>query len=563
MTMTIIAAFGAIICAVWLKRVLDRPNRVIRALTQQVSAAKELQQRLDNLETAPFGYMEIDVQGIVRRVNQRECKFRGLKPDQVVGKQYWDLEPSADRERVKTDFQRNIIGDLELNAFRRTLEGAGTAFVEVSPQAVRSNTGRITGIQLFSIDITEAVRLKEEVARCDQKSHAMLSALPDAVFHVDSTGSILDFTPRPYLAMPGEGTIGRKLADVLPPDCQELINTNLYFARTKHSERTFEYCLQHEGKPLYSEFRLVPFTWDQVVVLVRDITTRRMAQNKAQQYMRELMQKNENLAQALIQAQETKNIKAELLQTMGLELRTPMSGMVGLTAKLLDTMLEKEQREVVEALGRSSRTVLSTLTNILDSSRLESKVLPLAIRPFSVRDVIHKVVSRLSTQASKEGFSLEWGVANEVPVTVQGDPVRLEKILVNLAENAIRFTSQGQVSLSVGLVAERAEHWTLKFTVQDTGSGISSSRLPTLFESYPHVDNGNSSPKGSNGLGLSICKQLVEMMAGEIAVESSPGKGSIFSFNAVFERCPSNGLGPSAPGVKSNPMGEILEFGYR
>jgi signal transduction histidine kinase len=308
---------------------------------------------------------------------------------------------------------------------------------------------------------------------------------------------------------------------------------------------------------------MVPFTWDQIAVLVRDITARKMAHDKAQQHARELVHKNEELTHALTDAQESKAIKTELIQKVSLELHTPMSGIVGMTAKVLDTKLDREQRQIVEAVRTSSQTVLSILSNILDASRLESRLLPVENRPFGVRDVIQKVVSGIRGHASKKGLHLEWGVAKEIPVTIQGDPVRLEKVLVNLLENGIKFTSQGQVGLEVGLAGETKEDWTLKFTVQDTGIGISSDKLPTIFDGYTRVDGGKSRAMGNSGLGLAICKQLIEMMAGGITVESSPSKGSIFQFTAVFEKCVLNPLSATESGVSYDSSGEILSWGYR
>ena len=231
-------------------------------------------------------------------------------------------------------------------------------------------------------------------------------------------------------------------------------------------------------------------------------------------------------------AQVANQAKSEFLANMSHEIRTPMNGVIGMAEMLLDAPLGDPQRDYAETIRDSARALLTVINDILDFSKIEAGKLELDVTRVEVRDLLEDVARLIAVQAHAKNLEVTAHVDPAVPEFVQGDAGRLRQVLINLCGNAVKFTQEGEVALSVSVVAQDADSTTLRFEVRDTGLGIPENRLHTLFKPFSQVDASTTRRFGGTGLGLSIVKRLAEMMDGEAGVLSRQGAGSTFWFVA-------------------------------
>ena len=403
-----------------------------------------------------------------------------------------------------------------------------------------------------SQDLNHAVKTLKLQA---EELSTLLSAIPAFVYfkNMDHTYRLVNKAFEDYLGVKMEQIKGKTIRDLLPE----------YDSRAYEEK---ENRVLETGEPIYNLEEVIIKNKRKVwlstnLAPVKNINNEVIGLVGVSYNITERKKHEIELKKAKELAEEGTKAKSEFLANVSHEIRTPMYGIIGMSEILAQTQLNDEQRQHLQAIENSAGSLLSLINDVLDFSKIEAGRLDLEIIDFNLRDVLKDVENILITRSDEKGLEFKIVADDSIPEFLRGDPYRLKQIILNLTNNAVKFTEKGHVHIFIHQDGEDEDEITLKFEVKDTGIGISRRGKRLLFKEFSQIDTSTTRKYGGTGLGLSISKRLTEMMGGKIGVESRLGKGSTFWFTAKFEKTktPEKSLWPMEQKDKKDFLAKIEE----
>ncbi len=498
-----------------------------RKQVEEIMIASEAKFR-DLFDDAPVAYHELDREGRITRINRTEQRLLGYTGEELVGKPIWELTvENSSQEAV----ERELSGVEPLHSYERTfIRKDGTLIpVMVEDRLISDAAGSVIGVRTTLHDITERKRMEEALIESEQRFRDLFENASDVIYTADSIGNFtsLNKSGQRMMGYTHDEAVGLNFSQVVSPNGLKLAQEMIGF-KLENSEKTIYELemIKKNGEPLLVEVSSRAIYKDGKPVGIqgigRDITQRKQVEAE--------------LKLARDVALESTRLKSEFLANMSHEIRTPMNGVIGMTGLLLDTELTAEQRDFTETINSSADSLMTVINDILDFSKIEAGKLHFEKLNFELVAAVEGPVELLAERAQAKGIEIASFVESNVPVTLRGDAGRLRQVLTNLIGNAVKFTEAGEVILRVTKDCDTDTHATLRFAITDTGIGISEEGQRKLFQPFVQADGSTTRKYGGTGLGLAISRQLVELMGGEIGVESIAGAGSTFWFTARFEK---------------------------
>ncbi|MDD4950439.1 PAS domain-containing hybrid sensor histidine kinase/response regulator [Sulfuricurvum sp.] len=513
-------------------KIIERKNTLLQTLETLQSDIEErnaLEFKLTNeknfvstiINNANAIIAVIDAEGRMIRLNQYGESFIGYTQDEVSSVPYfWSRFLDIDmQDKVISILTRAKQGEI-VKTFQNnwTSRNGETRIFEWSNALVTNPSGELDYIFTIGIDITESERQKQEFK-------TVFDTTKDGLAILDLESNFISFNDS-YMAMTGytrEELLQKSCIEMSVPEDVERAKEALNEVFLNGSITNFEKsCFQKDGSiiTINMSVAMMPDK-EHVLISTKDVTESRQLRN--------------DLLSAKEHAEQADKAKSEFLANMSHEIRTPLNGVIGLNTLLLKTHLSDQQSDYVNKSLKSSKALLGVINDILDYSKIESGKLELSSHPFSLEELLHGTSDLFEYSILEKSLEIHIDYDITIPYMVEGDSLRLSQIFNNLVGNAIKFTDKGDIIIRANVAEKGDDTIIIAFSVSDTGIGMDENEITKLFHSFTQTDASNTRKYGGTGLGLVITKKLIEMMGGEIKVESTKGKGSTFHFTVQLQ----------------------------
>ncbi|HEY9778331.1 MAG TPA: PAS domain S-box protein [Planktothrix sp.] len=516
-----------------------------KSLASQLAQSEEIFAMLVASVT-DYAIFVIDPEGFVLTWNEGAHRIKGYAADEIIGQHFSIFYPQEARDISHPQYELAVarkVGRYEEEGWR-IRKGGSKFWAHVVITAMNDSEGNLVGFSKVTRDLTERKlheMEKDDYLKQQEVFRMLVSSVKDyAIFMLDPDGYVATWNEgaQRIKGYSADEIIGKHFSRFYTQEAKDRNHPQYELDVAKKEGRYEEegWRIRKDGSTFWASVVITAVLSQGNLIgfakVTRDLTERKKSEQQREATARLLAESNEELQRAL-------EVKSRFLSTISHEVRTPMTGIIGMTELLTMEDLGADNNAVVRSIFDSSKRLLQLLNDVLDTTRMQSGKLTLEYRPFSVRAVIGDARQLISPEAMKKNLEVVGSCDENLPDTLCGDEHRLRQILLNLAFNAVKFTSSGQVDISCAVKSHIEQTTVLRFAVGDTGIGIKSDDRRKLFTPFSQAEASTTRIYGGTGLGLSICKDLVELMDGRIGVDSEFGKGSTFWFEVPFnsEHC--------------------------
>ena len=463
------------------------------------------------VESAPDGMMVLDESGIIILSNTKLAEVFGYEKGLLTGKMADDLLPTAFKSAGYSFTKTAVFNDV--NGLRLDQ----TEFpIEASISSLPSLSGRGSCVCVSIRDITERKAIDEIVRESEKSFRFILESSPVALRIIDPKSNNILFANQSYASM-----FGFALADISDLDLSRVYQTpadmKIILEKLSNGQSVNNFSVG-----------MKKVTGEKVQVIASHFP---VAFNGQDGYLGWFFDVTE-MQDAMDKAEDATRMKSDFLSNMSHEIRTPMNAIIGMSHLALKTELNPRQRDYIKKISGSGQHLLGIINDILDFSKIEAGKLTIEHNDFELSKVFDTVANLVAEKAQNKGLELIFDIDSKLPLALNGDSLRLGQVLINYANNAVKFTDEGEIVISAKVQEETETDFFIHFSVRDTGIGLTEEQKSRLFQSFQQADTSTSRKYGGTGLGLAIAKQLATLMNGEVGVDSVPGEGSAFWFTA-------------------------------
>ncbi len=545
----------------WIDGIMEDISDIV-ASEEELRKTNEILQAL--IKCSPAAVVSLDCNRRITSWNPAAERIFGWKQDEVIGR----IFPSVPKQNLPDHCDQfdSIMNGKTIRGLRvvRKRKDGSEIIVKATGAPLRNADGDIIGLVSVMDDITQNVASEEELRKTNEILQALFECSPAAVVSLDCNRRITSWNPAAerIFGWKQDEVIGRTFPAVPERDLahhrhlfesimngETLKSLRLVRRRKDGSEIT----VNAAGAPLRNadgDIIGLVSVMDDISDRIRAREELQAAKAETEAVNRELMAVNQQLEEAIAQANEMAQeaelgsmAKSQFLANMSHEIRTPLNGVIGFTDMLMDTDLDENQRDYTMTIKRSGEALLSLINDILDFSKIEAGELEFEEIEFDLELLAYDVCELIRPKVENLPVEILCRIADDVPSRVISDPLRLRQVLTNLMGNASKFTEAGEIEMSLDVSEESPEGLKIHVAIRDTGIGIPEDKLDHIFYPFQQVDGSTTRKYGGTGLGLSICRQIANLMDGEVWVESPAGNrsstggpGSIFHFTAWVKR---------------------------